>query len=88
MIDVKKWFKRIGLVFLSLVLVVVGIMFMPLVDMIAYYLLQLAVIAIQIALAMIVLRLSVTLVMWALGHKLVLPAWLTKVRQKALMLKK
>lgn len=70
----KKWAKRLGIVFLVLVLLGLMITFMPLMDLATYYLVTLAILMIQIAISLVVLKIALQLILWSLNRKkLVIP---------------
>lgn len=85
MINVKKWGKRVGLVFLALGLVVLAITFMPIVDLMTFYLVQLAGLAIQVAIALATIKLAIVLILWVMNKKkFKVPAIVTKLSTKYL----
>ena len=74
MFDFKKWAKRFGIVFLVLVLLGLMITFMPLMDLATYYLVTLAILMIQIAVSLVLLKIALQLILWSLNRKkLVIP---------------
>ena len=83
MFDFKKWAKRLGIVFLVLVLLGLMITFMPLMDLATYYLVNLAILMIQIAVALVVLKIALQLILWAFGRKVIqVPFLIQKINQK------
>ena len=79
----KKWAKRLGIVFLVLFLLGLMITFMPLMDLATYYLVNLAILMIQIAVALVVLKIALQLILWAFGRKAIqVPLLIKKINQK------
>lgn len=87
MFDFKKWAKRLGIVFLVLVLLGLMITFMPLMDLATYYLVTLAILMIQIAVSLVLLKIALQLILWAFGRKrLVIPTKLKTLLKAKLAL--
>ena len=83
MFDFKKWAKRLGIVFLVLVLLGLMITFMPLMDLATYYLVTLAILMIQIAVSLVLLKVALQLILWAFGRKAIqVPLLIQKINQK------
>lgn len=85
MFDLKKWAKRVGIVFLVLVLLLLGVMFMPLLQLATYYIVQVAILMIQIAVALAVLKVAVQLILWSLSRKKVIIPTKLKALMKSKM---
>ena len=79
----KKWAKRLGIVFLVLVSLGLMISFMPMMDLATFYLVNLAILMVQIAVSLVVLKIALQLILWAFGRKVIqVPLLIQKINQK------
>ncbi|MFC4719562.1 hypothetical protein, partial [Enterococcus lemanii] len=69
MIDVKKIGKRAGLAFLFLLLLVMIIIFFPIFQILSMLMMQATFLLVQIALVLIVAKMSIWSILWVMGKK-------------------
>lgn len=83
MINAKKIGKWVGIVFLLLAFAIVAITFMPIVSVATYYLIQVAMLSIQVALALLILRVALWIVLVAFNkRKMRVPLPIVKVAKR------